>query len=214
MSTAFKREPLQAPVAGFEHINRFVDRRNGNIMAKILPGEYYVTNQDEVIATVLGSCISACIRDKHFRIGGMNHFMLPESQPGETSNVEEVGLSSATRYGAAAMEYLINSLIKLGAHRKNLEIKLVGGGKVMTALSDIGDRNILFVRRYLQQEGFEIAGEDVGDIYPRKVLYDPLTGRVKVRKLKDKHNETIEERESKYRKSIEVEPPAGDIELF
>ena len=73
-------EDIDPPsIAGFEHVNRYVDREHGVIAAKILPGEYYVTQEDELITTVLGSCISACIRDKESGMGGMNHFMLPET---------------------------------------------------------------------------------------------------------------------------------------
>ena len=159
------------PLRGFEGINRFWDRQREIFAAKILPGEYYVTTQDELISTVLGSCVSACIRDPAMRIGGMNHFMLPSGNS-ESRHVD----SEATRYGNFAMEKLINDILKNGGRREQLEVKVFGGGNVLKNMgaTDIGGGNIRFVREYLKMEGFKIISEDLGDIYPRKVIYDPI----------------------------------------
>lgn len=200
---------------GFAEINRFWDRQRECYAAKILPGEYYVTACDEVIVTVLGSCVSACIRDTQMRIGGMNHFMLPVSS--KHSNMSGSKLNNdATRYGLFAMEKLINDILKNGGRRDFLEIKLFGGGKVIQHMteSDIGNRNIRFVKEYLETENLNVAAEDLGDIFPRKVVYFPMTGRVQVKKLRNIHNETIIERESGYKRKLEKQPVAGDIELF
>lgn len=207
-----KNQPVpDKPLAGFAGINRYWDRQREIFAAKILPGEYYVTTQDELITTVLGSCVSACIRDPAMRIGGMNHFMLP-SGSSDSRNVA----NEATRYGNFAMEKLINDVLKNGGRRDKLEIKLFGGGNVLKNMgaTDIGGRNIAFVREYLQTEGFNIIAEDLGDIFPRKVIYDPISGKVQVKKLRKLHNDTISRRELGYRKNIEREPVAGDIELF
>ena len=203
------------PLRGFSEINRFWDRQRECYAAKILPGEYYVTTNDEIIVTVLGSCVSACIRDPVMGIGGMNHFMLPASKE-EYKVLRATSDSEATRYGNFAMEKLINDILKNGGRRDHLEIKLFGGGKVIKHMTeaDIGNRNIAFVRDYLQTEGFKIVAEDLGDIYPRKVVYYPMTGRVQVKKLRSMHNDTIIERESGYKKQLEQQPVAGDIELF
>ena len=198
---------------GFEHINRYWDRLHKTTAAKILPGEYYVTNTDELVTTVLGSCVSACIRDRVFGIGGMNHFMLPISK-GKGWNGDEDLLSSATRYGNYAMEHMINDILKFGGHRKNLEIKIFGGGQIISSMTDIGRKNIEFVRNYVLAEGLALAGEDVGDIYPRKVVYFPQTGRVRVKKLKHMHNDTIINREIDYQHDLEEKPVEGSIELF
>ena len=207
-----KNQPIpHRPLPGFEGINRYWDRQRDIFAAKILPGEYYVTTQDELITTVLGSCVSACIRDPAMRIGGMNHFMLP-SGGADSRNVA----NEATRYGNFAMEKLINDVLKNGGRRDKLEIKLFGGGNVLKNMgaTDIGGRNIQFVREYLQTEGFKVVAEDLGDIFPRKVVYDPISGKVQVKKLRKMHNDTITQRELGYRKNIEQAPVAGDIELF
>jgi len=198
-------------VKGFVHINRFYDRERDGISAKILPGEYYVTTADEHILTVLGSCVSACIRDKVFGIGGMNHFMLPKNYKDDS---EDFNVSDAARYGNYAMEHLINDILKNGGRRENLEVKIVGGGRIIASMSNIGMKNVQFVKEYLKTEGFEILGEDVGDIYPRKVAYYPLTGKVKVKKLRSLHNDTVLTREEEYANTIEQKPVVGDIELF
>ncbi len=194
-------------LAGFENIQRYWEKKFNRPTAKILPGEYYVTINDELITTVLGSCVSACIRDRVFGVGGMNHFMLP-------SSADEGLLSEATRYGNYAMEHMINDILKNGGKRENLEVKLVGGGQIIKNMSDVGARNISFVRQYIVSEGLKLVGEDLGDIHPRKVLYHPPSGKVRVKKLRSLHNTTIVEREENYKKSIQKEPVTGEIELF
>lgn len=207
-------ESLPPCLPGYKHINRYWDRTLDLPAAKLLPGEFYVSLHGEMIATVLGSCISACIRDKVLGIGGMNHFMLPIK--GDHSRTWGSNpASTETRYGNWAMEFLINEILKNGGLRKNLEVKIFGGGKVLSNMGDVGLRNIEFVREYLASEGLKIAAEDVGDIYPRKVLYFPDTGAVKVRKMRHLHNDTIARREMSYRDQLATdENDDGDIELF
>ena len=208
-ATRLQKEEFPKPLRGFENINRYWDTQFQTIAAKILPGEYYVSKQNEAIVTVLGSCISACIRDTKIKIGGMNHFMLPEN-----TNETDSWDSLATRYGSYAMEHMINDILKNGGSRENLEIKITGGGKIIQSTNDIGKKNYLFVKKYLFMENLEIISEDVGDIYPRKVRYCPITGSLKVKKLKSLANQTVIERENQYRKEIDTQPVSGDVELF
>jgi chemotaxis protein CheD len=208
------RSNLGRTLAGFESINRYWDREHNIVAAKILPGEYYVTNKDELVTTVLGSCVSACIRDRVFGIGGMNHFMLPASDSGTWGGVQPGSTNTATRYGNYAMEHMINDILKHGGHRRNLEVKIFGGGKIINTMTDIGNRNISFVRAYIAMEGMTLAGEDVGDIYPRKVVFFPLTGRVRMKKLKHLHNDTVLRREVAYQHQLIAQPVEGEIELF
>lgn len=194
---------------GFEHVNRYWDQQSNRFSAKILPGEYYVTTRDEMITTVLGSCVSACIRDRLTGVGGMNHFMLPASEDDKWGMV-----SAATRYGNFAMEHMINDILKNGARRSNLEIKIVGGGKIISSMSDVGKKNIDFVHQYLKMEGLSILSQDVGDIYARKVQYFPKTGKVRVKKLRDTHNNTVVTRETNYMNEINQADVGNDVELF
>ena len=211
MAKASGRAPMGETkvIPGFESINRYWDKTLETNVAKILPGEYYVTVANEGITTVLGSCVSACIRDRVFGIGGMNHFMLPLR--GE-ENQEPYGL--AERYGNFAMEHLINDVLKNGGRRDNLEVKLFGGGKILAQLSDVGKRNIQFVREYLHTEGYNVVAEDLGDIYPRKVMYFPATGKVLLKKLRSLHNTTVIERETSYYEDLRKEPVQGEVDLF
>lgn len=197
----------------FGHINRYWDAALGSFVAKLLPGEYYVTERAEAVCTVLGSCVSACIRDRVHGFGGMNHFMLPIDQS-QGNGAWSEGVSAATRYGNVAMEMLINDLLKLGARRQNLEVKLVGGGKVLAAMTDVGANNIEFVRKYVQTEGFAVSGEDLGGSFPRKVYYFPDTGKVRVKKLVKLNNTTIADRERQYLETLETAPKSGGVELF
>jgi len=203
---------LPKPLRGFEHVNRYWDKRLDVAAAKILPGEFYVSTHGEMIATVLGSCIAACIRDRVIGIGGMNHFMLPASNNHSSWSVNDI--NESTRYGNWAMEYLINAILKEGGKKENLEVKLFGGGQVLANMTNIGARNIEFAVRYLEQEKLRIVAQDVGGNYPRKVLYFPDTGSVKMRKIKKQHNNTVEKREEIYRKTINQQPGGGDVELF
>lgn len=203
---------LGRALRGFDGINRYWDKYHRKYAAKIMPGEFYVTTNDEIIVTVLGSCVSACIRDRVFGIGGMNHFMLPAKAAGFSDLRNQ--LSEATRYGNYAMEHLINEILKNGGERRNLELKVFGGGKVIGNMSDVGKRNIEFVLSYIQTEGFSVLSQDLGDIYPRKVVYFPLSGKVKMKKLRTVHNDTIVRREVEYFDNLSHKPIEGDIELF
>lgn len=184
------------------------------VAAKILPGEFYVSLHGEMIATVLGSCISACIRDRVHGIGGMNHFMLPVQGEYSSAQWGVSSVSAPSRYGNWAMEFLINEILKAGGERQNLEVKVFGGGNVLSNMTSVGIRNIEFVKTYLAQEGLQIKASDVGDQFPRKVLYFPDTGAVKVRKLKQTNNNTVVQREKAYIEGIISQPKSGDIELF
>ena len=190
--------------------NHYFDRNFNIDAAKILPGEYYVTGRDMLLVTVLGSCVSACIRDPKTGLGGMNHFMLPES-----SDRDDV-LSSSMRYGGYAMEVLVNQLVKMGANRVRLEAKVFGGGAVLRGFTtvNVGERNSEFVLEYLETERIKVVSQDLMGLYPRKVYYFPASGRVMVRKLKTVHNNTIIEREQIYGQRLKSSSIAGDVELF
>lgn len=199
-----------AALPGFEHIKRYWDPSRHRHVAKLLPGEYYISMRGEMITTVLGSCISACIRDRKLGIGGMNHFMLPDS-----AHLDDWGgSSSSARYGSYAMEKLINEILKAGGRRENLEVKAFGGGRIVSSMTDVGRKNIAFLREFLQIENLKLIAEDLGSLYPRKVNYYPDSGRAQVKKLRSIHNDTIVQRESRYMDELVEAPVQGNIELF
>ena len=204
---------MQPTLNGFHNIKRYIDKHRRMVVAKILPGEFYVTKENELVTTVLGSCISACIWDDIMGIGGMNHFMLPCQN--KHSPDAGIDTSYAYRYGDWAMEYLINEILKNGGSRSNLRVKIFGGGKILNAMTDIGNGNIQFAKEFLSKEQLSIVAEDIGGPWPRKVFFHPNSGKAQVKKLKSLHNDTIERREKEYMQNIEVEEKSsGDIELF
>jgi chemotaxis protein CheD len=199
---------------GFEEIlspHLYFDREHHSEAAKILPGEYYATARNMVLVTVLGSCVCACIRDKASGIGGMNHFMLPDS--GQDRNNP---LGESARYGTYAMEILINQLLKMGAKRGNLEAKVFGGASVLRGftVNNVGERNAEFVMHFLKTEKIPIIAKDMLDVNPRKVYYFPTTGLVRVKNLKQVHNDTIINREAAYNTRLQYAKLEGDVELF
>lgn len=191
--------------------NLYFDKSFNSQAVKLLPGEYYVTDKDMLLVTVLGSCVAACIRDCYSGIGGMNHFMLPDGGADAGSP-----LNASARYGTYAKEILINQLLKLGARRCNLEAKVFGGGNVLDGLTvaNVGPRNADFVLKFLQTEKIRVIAKDLVDIFPRKVYFFPKNNKVMVKKLRNIHNNTISQREKDYRQRLRKVDSDGDIELF
>ena len=199
------------PVAlrGFEQFRPFWEPRWNKYAVKVAPGQFYVSNSDMVITTVLGSCISACIHDPVTKFGGLNHFMLPSSGGSEDMN-------RSMRYGFFAMEQLINEILKRGGTKERLEVKLFGGGNVIKTATQIGTKNINFARGYLRDEEVTIIGEDVGGTSPRKVRYQPATGRAWVLRLRREEDfANVEQEEARYKRRFVPENPVeDDVELF
>lgn len=196
---------------GFEDIRRTWHHAYQCYGARIMPGEYYVTQNQELIATTLGSCVSACIRDPKLGIGGMNHFMLPFKSGEDTAPA-----NASHRYGNFAMEHMINDILKNGGRRERLEVKVFGGGNVLPSMTAVGCKNAEFAREYLRTEGFDIKAEDLGGPYPRKVIYFPATGKVLMQRvaMSRRDEEEITRREIEYRNTLQRKPIEGDIDLF
>jgi chemotaxis protein CheD len=194
------------PAAG----RRFFDAATAVWMMKVFPGEFYLTKEtNEVLVTVLGSCVSACIRDPVAGVGGMNHFMLPQHGSGAWGN----DLKS-TRFGNFAMEKLLNELIKAGCVRERMEIKVFGGGNVTDTSNAVGSDNAEFVLSYLRAEGLRYAATDLGGTLPRRIHYYPATGRVVRRLLGVSERYSIDREENDYGSRLQQQQPAGEIELF
>ena len=195
----------------FTHIRRMRDNRFPYEIASILPGEFFVSRDPMIVYTVLGSCISACIRDPVAGVGGMNHFMLPE--PKEKTHDS---WGDSTRYGSYAMESLINEILKRGGLKNRLEIKLFGAGKIYESQIDVGARNAEWVLTFLKTEGLVSTKTDLGDVYPRKVYYFTDSGRVLMKKIERLKNQTIFSRESEYAAKIQSvkQRPEEDVTLF
>jgi len=174
----------------------------------VLPGEYFVHNEDMLLLTTLGSCIAACLWDRHARIGGMNHFMLPDG----TGSANDGG-----RYGSYAMELLINEMMKRGASRTSLEAKVFGGGQVISGMNtmNVGERNTQFVLDYLKTEHIPVVSKDVLDVYPRKVCFLPASGKAMVKRLASTNVEALAAQDrAAARSAAPVTAGGGSIDLF
>ncbi|HZX72179.1 MAG TPA: chemoreceptor glutamine deamidase CheD [Rhodanobacter sp.] len=206
------RSAVSPAPPGFEHLRRFWDPAHACMTVKVLPGEFYVSDQEEMISTVLGSCVSACIHDVRRRVGGMNHFMLPEPVGERDSWSSTVG--RAARYGSDAMEQLINAILKAGGQRADMRVKVFGGGRVLARMSDVGERNIEFVQRYIATENLTLVASDLGDVYPRQVQFFPHSGRARVRLLRRSDDLKLVADERGYLKRLANDPITGEVELF
>jgi len=195
-----RRKPGEASFFYFDHHFQYN-------AVKVLPGEYFVSNEQVVIMTVLGSCIAACLWDSRAGIGGMNHFMLPEGDSADVSG----------RYGSYAMELLINEMLKAGARRESLQAKIFGGAQVMAGFTtmNVGERNTRFVQEYLRTERIPLLAEDVLDIHPRKVCMFPTTGKAMVKRLAHAHPESLLSQEKRGNAaSVAQTTSGGSVDLF
>lgn len=179
----------------------FHDSLHNRDAVKVLPGEYFVHAEDILIMTTLGSCIAACLWDREARVGGLNHFMLPE------------GRSGSGRYGAYAMEVLINELLKLGATRPTLEAKVFGGAQVSDGpdMLNIGERNTEFVFEYLKAEHIPMVSSDVRGSAPRKLCFMPVSGMALVKRLTAAHPDALA---PLLRAALPADADAGTVDLF
>ncbi|MES2089551.1 MAG: chemoreceptor glutamine deamidase CheD [Pseudomonadota bacterium] len=186
----------------------FYDAHFQNEAVKILPGEYFVFDEDMIIMTTLGSCIATCLWDRNARVGGMNHFMLPDNGG---------GASDSGRYGSFAMELLINEMLKMGASRMTLEAKVFGGGAVIAGMNtiNVGERNTKFVMDYLKTERIPVVSKDVLEIYPRKVCFFPQSGKAMVKRLAPTNPDAIvaQERIAAQKAAVPA-ASGGSIDLF
>ena len=197
--------------ATFSHIKRIQDPRFPHEIAAIMPGEHFVGETPMVVYTVLGSCVSACIRDPLLNIGGMNHFMLPEPEGIHGSD----SWADSGRYGSFAMELLINAILSLGGCKARLEVKLFGGARIYQDNEKIGLRNAEWALEYLRDEGLHPTKVDVGQTCPRKVYYFTETGRVLLKKIERLKNRTIHEREAQYEASLKHrDQTESEVTLF
>ena len=186
----------------------FFDAHFRNEAVKVLPGEYYVDNEEILVMTTLGSCIAACLWDRYARIGGMNHFMLPEGSgsPGDSG-----------RYGSYAMELLINEMMKRGATRATLEAKVFGGAQVVSGMTSlqVGERNTQFVIDYLKTERIPILSRDVLDIYPRKVCFLPASGKAMVKRLAPTNADALVAQDrAAAQRAVPASTGGGSVDLF
>lgn len=209
LTTSPRLEKLKArPYRSGEASFFYYDAHFRNEAVKVLPGEFFVFDEDILVMTTLGSCIAACVWDRERRVGGMNHFLLPDGG---------VGSADSGRYGSFAMDLLIGELVKRGANRSTMEAKVFGGGAVVSGMSsmNVGERNTRFVLDYLRTERITVVSKDVMDIYARKVCFLPASGRAMVKRLASTNTEALaaQERQAAQRAAPSV-GGGGSVDLF
>lgn len=175
---------------------------------QLTQGDTHVSSDpQELLTTILGSCVAACIRDPQTGVGGMNHFLLPDGAAADDRN--------AVRYGVNAMELLINGLLKRGAARGRLEAKLFGGANVLAGLSNVGSKNAAFAQRFLADEGIPVVGGNLGGTASRRIQYWPVTGRARQLALDRADEAGLAQRELNRARTIhQAEERGADVELF
>ncbi|WP_394130250.1 chemoreceptor glutamine deamidase CheD [Shewanella maritima] len=192
---------------------RKFNREQNAMMVRVDPGQFYVSGQDELIFTRLGSCVAACIWDPVTGVGGINHFLLPGN---EQQNEWQQVTSYSCRYGNWAMEQLINGILTSGGLRSRLQAKVFGGARMSAHIQqNIGLDNIEFVKHYLALEGINIVSEDLGGEQPRKLMFHPQTGRVLLKWLPANIIEQLQQQETQYISHLkDDDADTSDIELF
>jgi chemotaxis protein CheD len=199
-----KAQPRKGGEASFF----FYDAHFKNDAVKVLPGEFFVADEDLLVMTTLGSCIAACLWDRERRVGGMNHFLLPDGGGKD---------GDSGRYGSFAMDLLIGEMVKRGATRSTMEAKVFGGGAVISGMNtiNVGERNTSFVLDYLRTERITVVSKDVLDIYPRKVCFLPASGKAMVKRLASANTEALaaQERAAATRAAPAVST-GGSVDLF
>lgn len=185
----------------------FRSERTGETVVRIFQGEYYVTNKEnEVLSTVLGSCIAVCIRDPQIGFGGMNHFLLPFA-----ASPSRNGFS--LRYGTYSIERLINAIVTHGGVKERLEVKVFGGGNVLKGMAQIGSRNAEFVDDYMKREGLTVAARHLGGDFARRIRYYPTSGRVMMGRINSELS-SIGRQEFRLLGKNLLEPTAGKTVIF
>ncbi len=178
----------------------------------IMPGDYFVSWAPAEISTLLGSCVSACVWDSHRKIGGLNHFMLPDS-PSEARSLGNK--TKSLRYGLYAMECLVNDLLTMGAKREHLSAKVFGGANITGALNTqhVGRRNAEFVIDFLQKDKIKVVASDLGGPHSRRIRFNTQTSAVRVERVASANSAALQQ-EKRYSEKINKDPVNGDIVFF
>lgn len=207
------------PVNDERHFNRFYHPQKEMHMVKVFPGGLYWTQQeDELIATGLGSCVAVCIWDEFASIGGMNHFLLPFCSYSEINAWRPAELiSTPSRYGSHAMEMLINALVSHGARRSELKVKLFGGAQMMGKHSMIGEKNIAFILDYAEREQLNVVAQDLGGMEPRRIIFNPISGKAWLKRVPYTEVHHLQQQEDKYASQLGRETLSShddEVEMF
>jgi len=196
-------------LVGSGKLERYWDGNWNKWLVNLAQGDYAVSDEPILLTTVLGSCVAACVYAPDKRMGGINHFLLPHAGASDKG-------SDSFRYGVHAMEVLINSLLRKGAARDSLIMKVCGAADVVSGLSNrVGQTNATFIRLYALHEQLNLQAEDLGGDNPRRVVFDPQSGSMKVKRLiRHLSREQVEVEALQAEKLEQAVLKSADVELF
>jgi chemotaxis protein CheD len=193
-------------------MHKYFDQKHKKNIIIISPGEYYSTNEDEIIQTVLGSCISVCLYSESYFLTGMNHFMLPESVLSET-----VFHTSSGRYGMYAMELLIADFIKNDIPTSQICAKVFGGSNLLGERKNkdsIASSNIKFIIDFLNKEKIPIISSHLGGNKARKIMFYTRSKKVQMKEIVKSEQKIVIDEEIRYNKKIIEDTDKRDVIFF
>jgi len=143
----------------------------------LLPGEYHVTKKSKLLATLLGSCVAVCLRNRVNGSAAMNHFV---------RNTDDQSGQAIGKFGDSSIKHIVKNLMTIDGNMKNLEAKIFGGGQVVGHLNlgmGIGERNIQVAKEVLGEMSIPIIFENVGGKNGRKIYFNTSNFEVEVRQI-------------------------------
>ncbi len=171
------------------------------------PGESYVTKKNEIISTLLGSCVAACLYDPVNRIIGMNHFLLAQQHGAQNTPLLA---TEEGRYGIHAMELLINKMLKQGAQRIHLKAKAFGGGDVLNLNNElrggksIGASNCEFITTFLSTERIPLIASNIGGNNGRNIFFLATDFSVYVKAIEPAYQQALVKEERQFLKTRSI----------
>lgn len=160
-------------------MHRSYDYKLKSYIIHIYAGECYIGDQNEIISTVLGSCIAICLHDVKLKIGGMIHYLLPLTS-------KKKNLIKPLNFGDKSFDFLVNGLIKKGSMERDLVAKVFGGANMISSgiENNVGELNILYAKKILKKRNIKILSEDVGGVLSRKIFFFPGKNKVFLKEVK------------------------------
>lgn len=193
-------------------MHSFFNKQFNRKIIIILPGEHFISNEDIILQTLLGSCISVCMYSDHDDLIGMNHFMLPG-----IINPKQFHQSDYGRYGMYAMDKLIGEFIQRGIKKEKLKAKVFGGANILNfgkGSETISSYNIKFIINYLDRENIPIISSHLGGNRSRKILFFSLTKKVFLKEMSGREEGKVIKEEIFYKNKIVEKTKKQDIILF
>lgn len=137
---------------------------------------------DVLVTYALGSCVGICLYDPALKIAGLSHIMLPSSVQMAAQKAQ------ALKFADTAIEILLHRMESLGAHSFRIKAKIAGGAQMFSgvnnsSLANIGERNVLAVKKELIRLRIPIVAEDTGKNYGRTLYFNSDDGTMRIKSV-------------------------------